>query len=88
MAAVTPTASAPGVLVFEPFDSTTFAALDVVAQRYTAGAALAGMGSTTKLLTVPAMSPGLYFMTDDTDRLWVAGSDTSTTTYVVLAPTP
>jgi hypothetical protein len=88
LAAITPTANSPGVLVFQPFDANTYNALDVVAQRFTTSGALAAMGTTSKLLHVPSGTmSGLSFMTDDTDRLWVGYSDTTSTTYVVLAQT-
>jgi hypothetical protein len=85
LAAITPTTSAPGVLVFQPFDGKSFAPLDVVAQLYTGGAAVAPQGQPTTLLKVPATSSGLFFLTDDEDRLWVAASGMTTTTFVVLA---
>jgi hypothetical protein len=86
LAALAPSGSQPGLLVFQPFDGTTFAPLDVVAQAYTAGAAVAAQGAPTKLLTVPTdATAGLSFLGDAQDRLWVASvtSDTSTT-FVVL----
>jgi hypothetical protein len=84
LAALAPTASNPGLVVFQPFDSTTFDALDVVEQRFTTGSSLAAMGTPTKLLTV-APGQGLSFLVDGSQRLWVAVSGTSSTTYVVLA---
>jgi hypothetical protein len=88
LAAIAPTASAPGVLVFQPFDAKTYDALDVIAQRYTAGADVAAMGQPATLLTGASKTSGLSFMTDGEDRLWVAASTDTKTTYVVLAPTP
>jgi hypothetical protein len=89
MAAITPTSSAPGVMVFQAFDSTTFAPQDVIEQLYTVSSDVAAMGGTVKLLTVPAASTsGLSFMTDQSDRLWVASPGMSDTTYVVLQKKP
>ncbi len=84
LAAIAPSGSDPGVLVFQPFDGTTFSALNVVEQRYTVSGDVAASGAPATLLEIPAKSPGFYFMTDDTDRLWVASPGMSTTTYVVL----
>ena len=56
LAALAPTASAPGLVVFEPFDATTYFALDVIEQAYTVtGDVVAASGTPTKLLTVPTM---------------------------------
>ena len=88
LAAITPTATNDGVLVFQPFNQTTFDALDVVAQKYTAQADIAASGTPSPFLHVPVETTGLSVMTDDTDRLWVAYSDATTTTYVVLARVP
>jgi hypothetical protein len=90
LAALAPTASAPGLVVFQPFDTTTFFGLDVIEQGYTVtGDVLAASGMPATLLTVPTMMmTGPAFITDATDRLWVAVSGTATTTYVVLQRTP
>jgi hypothetical protein len=85
LAALVPTANDPGVVVFQPFDSTTFDALDVIEQQFTAAGSIAAMGTPSTLLTVPTgQAQGLSFMTDDSQRLWVAGTTASSTTYVVL----
>ncbi len=90
LAALAPTASAPGLLVFEPFDSTTYFALDVIEQVYSVtGGVVTASGTPTTLLTVPTMmSTGPSFLTDASDRLWVAVSGAAGTTYVVLERTP
>jgi hypothetical protein len=91
LAALAPTASAPGLVVFQPVDSTTYDVLDVIEQTYTVsgGAVVPGSGMPTTMLTVPAMmTTGVSFMTDGTDRLWVGVPGASTTTYVVLQRTP
>jgi hypothetical protein len=89
LAAITPTASDPGVLVFQSFDATTDDALDVVAQRYTANGTVTATTMPSTLLKVPAMMMSGYpFMTDGADRLWVAVPGATTTTYVVIARAP
>ena len=90
LAALTPTASAPGLLVFQPVDETTNDALDVIEQAYTvSGGVVAASGTAAKMLTVPAMmTTGVSFITDGADRLWVAVPGGSSTTYVVLQRSP
>ena len=87
LAALAPGAGNPGLLVFQPFDSTTSAPLDVVQQKFTTTTSgLAAMGTPSKLLTVPSgQMNGLSFLVDGSQRLWVAVSGTSSTKYVVLA---
>ena len=85
LAALAPTAGDPGLVVFQPFDSTTFDALDVVQQKFTSSGGLVAMGTPSPFLTVPpAQSQGLSFLVDGSERLWVAVSGTSSTMYVVL----
>ena len=84
LAALSPTATGPGVLVFQPNDSTTYSPLDVIEQKFTTGNSLAAMGGQPTLLTV-ANAQALSFLVDGSERLWVAASGTSSTTYVVLA---
>ena len=86
LAALAPSAGAPGLVVFQPFDSDTYSALDVIEQKFTTTSGLAATGTPSKLLTVPpAQSQGLSFLVDGSQRLWVAVSGESSTTYVVLA---
>ena len=87
LAALSPTTTDAGVMVFQPFDSTSFDALDVVEQKFTTGSSLVAMGTPTSLLTLtvpPPQTQGLSFIVDGSQRLWVAVSGTSSTTYVVL----
>jgi hypothetical protein len=84
LAALAPSAGAPGLVIFQPFDSMSFDALDVVGQKFTTSSGLAAMGTPTKLLTV-APGQGLSLLVDGSERLWVAVSGTSSTMYVVLA---
>ncbi|HXU61848.1 MAG TPA: hypothetical protein VN962_09125 [Polyangia bacterium] len=85
LAALSPSGTAPGLVVFQPVDSTSNHALDVIEQKFTtSNSALAVMGTPTTFLTV-ASTHGLSFLVDGAQRLWVAASDTSSTTYVVLA---
>ena len=83
LAALPATATDPGVVVFQPFDASTYDALDVVQQKFTTGGSLAAMGAQSMLLTVAA-AQSLSFVVDGAQRLWVAASGTSSTTYVVL----
>jgi hypothetical protein len=87
LAALSPTATAAGLVLFQPFDSTSFDPLDVIEQGFTtSSSALAAAGTPTTFLTLPSgQTPVLSFLVDGAQRLWVAGSDASTTTYVVLA---
>jgi hypothetical protein len=86
LAALTPTATDPGLVVFQPFDSTTFAPLPVVEQKFTTSGALAAMGTPSTFLNVPpAQTQGLSVLVDGSQRLWVAVSKPSSTMYVVLA---
>jgi hypothetical protein len=84
LAALSPTATAPGVLVFQPFDSTSYDALDVIEQKFTTtGGSLAAAGTQSTLLTVTA-NQSLSLIVDGSERLWAAASGGSSTTYVVL----
>jgi len=85
LAALSPSGMAPGLVVFQPIDSASNDALDVIEQKFTTSTSgLEVMGTPTTLLTV-ASTHGLSFLVDGAQRLWVAASDTSSTTYVVLA---
>jgi len=84
LAALAPSGNAPGLVVFQPFDSTTNDALDVVEQKFTTTSGLAAMGTPTKMLTV-APGQSLSLLVDGSERLWVAVSSSSSTKYVVLA---
>ncbi len=89
LAALSPTATDPGIVIFQPNDSSTFSPLDVIQQKFTTTSALAAMGTPTSLLTVAAGSTqGLSFLVDGSQRLWVAVSGASSTTYVVVARRP
>ena len=86
LAVLSPTATVPGLVVFQANDSTTYAPLDVIEQRFTASTSLTAMGTPTKLLTLGSgQTKGLSFLVDGSQRLWVAVPGTSSTTYVVLA---
>jgi hypothetical protein len=86
LAALAPSATDPGLLLFQPFDSTTYNALDVIEQKFTTGSSLVAMGTPAPLLTVPpAQTQGFSFLVDGAQRLWVGVNGASSTTYVVLA---
>jgi hypothetical protein len=84
LAALAPSGNFPGLVVFQPVDSTTNDALDVVEQKFTTTSGLAPMGTPTKMLTV-APGQSLSLLVDGSERLWVAVSLPSSTKYVVLA---
>jgi hypothetical protein len=74
------------VVVFQPIDSTSNNPRDVIQQKFTTGSSLTAMGTQTNLLTMPSGQPqALSFLVDGSQRLWVAVSGMSSTTYVVLA---
>ena len=86
LAALTPTATVPGLVVFQQIDSTTNDPVDVIEQKFTISSGLAAMGTPTKLLTLASgQTQGFSFLVDGSQHLWVAVSGTSSTTYVVLA---
>jgi hypothetical protein len=86
LAALSPTATASGLVVFQAIDSTTNAPQDVIEQKFTTSTSLAAMGTPTTMLSVPSgQTQGLSFMVDGSQRLWVAVNGTASTTYVVLA---
>jgi hypothetical protein len=92
LAALAPTATAPGILAYQPSDGTTFLPGDVLEQEYTvAGGKLAAMGVPKTLLQAATANALLYVIVDDQDRLWV-GTDKvaplTGATYVVLSRTP
>jgi hypothetical protein len=89
LAALAPTATDPGAVIFQQMDSTTFDPLSVVQQQFTTGSALAPMGTPTPLLTLPpAQTQGFSFLVDRAQRLWVAVNGSTSTTYVVLVRRP
>ncbi|HTB61902.1 MAG TPA: hypothetical protein VLC06_28775 [Polyangia bacterium] len=83
LAALAPSAGDPGLVIFQPDDS-SFTPIDVVEQKFTTSNGLVAMGTPTKLLSV-ASGQGLSFLVDGSQRLWVAVSGASSTTYIVLA---
>jgi hypothetical protein len=89
VAAITPTATGTGRLVFQPSDSTTFAALDVVAEAYSASASeVKAEGAPATFLELATPGTTLYLFTDEQDRLWVAVPSDASTTFVVIQRTP
>ena len=92
LAALAPTATAPGILAYQPSSGTTYLPEDVLEQEYTVtGGKLAAMGVPKTLLQAATPDAFLYLIVDDQDRLWV-GTDkvapATGATYVVLARTP
>jgi hypothetical protein len=83
LAALAPSAGDPGLVIFQPDDS-SYTPIDVIAQKFTTSSSLVAMGTPTKLLSV-APGQGLSFLVDGSQRLWVAVSGTSSSKYVLLA---
>lgn len=90
LAAIAPDEGGVGLLAFQPSDATTFAALDVIAQRYSATAgALKTEGNTSVLLKLTEAGTLLTLTADDQNRLWIGGPNgASGTLIVVLARAP
>jgi hypothetical protein len=92
VAALAPTATAPGVVVYQPSSSTTFLPEDAIEQQYTVtGGKLAAMGVPTTLFQSAVPNAILYVMVDDQDRLWVGtdqASPATGATYVVVTRKP
>ena len=92
LAALAPTATAPGIVAYQPTNGTTFLPEDVLEQQYTVtGGKLAAMGVPKTLLQAATTSAMLYVMVDDEERLWVGTDKTAPATgatYVVLARKP
>ncbi|MFO0552350.1 MAG: hypothetical protein U0271_28440 [Polyangiaceae bacterium] len=91
LAALAPTATAPGLLVLQPTDATTFVDEDVLALEYTAdaGGDLSAMPAST-LLTLTTPGTNVALLSDDEDRLWVGvtSADQTETRFYVLARKP
>jgi hypothetical protein len=86
LAAVDPTATADGILVFQP-DDTSFNALDPIAQHYTAtGGTVQAVGMPAGFLKLATPKTSVLLFTDDKMRLWagVADSTNKKTTFVVI----
>jgi hypothetical protein len=86
LAAVDPSATADGILVFQP-DDTSFNALDPIAQHYTAtGGTVQAVGMPAGFLKLATPKTSVLLFTDDKMRLWagVADSTNKKTTFVVI----
>jgi hypothetical protein len=91
LATIGPDTAGTGRLVLQPFDGSTFAALDVIAQQYSAsGNVITAQGSVAPLLTLATPNTTVALFSDDTGRLWVAapGQTSGTTQIIVIAPVP
>ena len=86
LAALSPTLIDPGLAIYQPFDSGTYAALDVMAQPYTvAGTDIQPSGAPATALTMATANTPVTLMTDAGGRLWVGivGASQATTFYVL-----
>ncbi len=89
IAALAPTAKAAGVVIFQPFNPTTYEAEDVIAQAYSvASATLKAEGSPATFIKPAKSNTSLSLMRDADDRLWVGVPVTGGSTFAVLAHTP
>ena len=94
LAAMGPTDALEGIAAFQPSDSTTFQALDVLYVRYSAASGSVVASEPAPLLTLKAVGAPVALLTDPEGRLWAGvsildeqGSPVSTT-FVVLARKP
>lgn len=89
LAALAPTSSAPGLVVFQPTNGTTYKPEDVIEQPYTTtGGKLAAVGAPKTMIKAATLDAFLYVMVDAQERLWVGTDTTAGATYVVLARKP
>jgi hypothetical protein len=93
LAALAPEATTPGIVAFQPSDSSTFEALDVLEIRYSVKDGKVTAESSPKpLLTFPAPNTAVAMLTDPEGHLWVGvpvqDGGKTTTTFVVLARKP
>ncbi len=89
LAALAPVAGKSGVVVFQPSDSNTFEAQEVIAQAYTvSGGAVKAEGTPVTFLKLAKSNTALSLMRDTADRLWVGASNGKTSTFAVIARVP
>jgi hypothetical protein len=78
MAAMAPSGTKPGLVLFQPNDASTSAHLDVMALEYgTPGGVVTPGGAPAAALTLTTADTNTTLMTDDQDRLWVGVPDGS-----------
>jgi hypothetical protein len=86
LAAIAPTAAAPGIVLFQPSDATTFDALDVIAIRYeNVGGTLAAKGMSATALTLATKKTPLAIFGDGQGRIWVGATVGKKARFVVVA---
>jgi hypothetical protein len=75
-----------GLVFFQPYDGTSYAPLDVVAQRYTvSGTSVTADGVPVPAVVLTAAGTETTLMTDDTGRLWIGVvTAAGTSTFFVL----
>ncbi|MBI4703864.1 MAG: hypothetical protein HY744_22365 [Deltaproteobacteria bacterium] len=90
LAALGPAGGEPGRVFFQPFDSKSFAALDVVVQRYAvAQGSVSAVGAPQVALHMTKAGTAVTLMRDPADRLWVGVATTpDESTFFVLADRP
>lgn len=90
LAAMSPTTASPGLALFQPYDATTFEALDIIALPYSVSHAnIEPGGAVTVAFSMVSRGTPVTLMTDLDGRAWV-GVVTSpgTTTFYVLDRDP
>ncbi|MBI4954435.1 MAG: hypothetical protein HY908_20590 [Myxococcales bacterium] len=90
LAAMGGAGAAPGLVFFQPFDPTSFEALDVVGLRYITSDALVGaVGPAHTAITLATPGTAVSLMADATGRLWLgAVTAPGETTFFVLGRDP
>jgi len=90
LAAVSPDGASSGLVFYQPFDSSSYEALNVVVQPYSATTnQITAAGSHSDGLTMTNTNTATKLMTDDDGRLWVGiGTATGVTTFFVLDRSP
>lgn len=85
LAAIAPAAALPGVVLFQPFNPTSYQAEDVIAQGYRASAdSITPDGAPRAFLELAEANTSVTLMRDDQDRVWVGVGST----FVVIARSP
>lgn len=90
LAALSPDHASPGLVLFQPFNPSTFEALDVVAQPYAvADDTVAIAGDPSMALSLVTANTAVTLMTDDSSRLWVGvATGAGQSTFYVLGRRP
>jgi len=90
LAAMAPKAGSHGYIFFQPHDPMSYAALNVVAMRYSSdGTAMAPESAAADAITMIAQPTQAMLMNDDQGRLWMSiNSDTNESTFYLIDRKP